>query len=144
VLVTGPTGSGKTTTLYSALARIDSTTTNVMTVEDLAALNAEGVQRIGMGGFELKPQQPRHVIVFSGECISPSLQTVSHHIDLLAHEKDQKKPKYQKSKPSRPPHHARHQNHTGNCKYQPSAFIGRDPSNQCGNQEQKNQTSKQM
>ena len=34
VLVTGPTGSGKTTTLYSALRRLDAATTNIMTVED--------------------------------------------------------------------------------------------------------------
>ena len=34
VLVTGPTGSGKTTTLYAALSRLDTQTTNVMTVED--------------------------------------------------------------------------------------------------------------
>jgi general secretion pathway protein E len=34
LLVTGPTGSGKTTTLYAALSRLDTTTTNVLTVED--------------------------------------------------------------------------------------------------------------
>jgi len=34
VLVTGPTGSGKTTTLYAALSRLDTQTTNIMTVED--------------------------------------------------------------------------------------------------------------
>ena len=34
VLVTGPTGSGKTTTLYAALARLDAGTTNILTVED--------------------------------------------------------------------------------------------------------------
>jgi general secretion pathway protein E len=34
VLVTGPTGSGKTTTLYAALSRIDSLGLNIMTVED--------------------------------------------------------------------------------------------------------------
>ena len=34
VLVTGPTGSGKTTTLYAALARLDASTTNILTVED--------------------------------------------------------------------------------------------------------------
>ena len=34
VLVTGPTGSGKTTTLYASLGRIDTSTTNVLTVED--------------------------------------------------------------------------------------------------------------
>jgi general secretion pathway protein E len=34
VLVTGPTGSGKTTTLYAALSRLNSPTTNILTVED--------------------------------------------------------------------------------------------------------------
>jgi general secretion pathway protein E len=34
VLVTGPTGSGKTTTLYAALAGMDTATTNMLTVED--------------------------------------------------------------------------------------------------------------
>ena len=34
VLVTGPTGSGKTTTLYAALGQVDTSTTNVLTVED--------------------------------------------------------------------------------------------------------------
>ncbi|PWI59103.1 hypothetical protein DCS65_21505, partial [Bacillus subtilis] len=33
VLVTGPTGSGKTTTLYAALSRLDAASTNIMTVE---------------------------------------------------------------------------------------------------------------
>src|SRR5690606_39741796 len=33
-LVTGPTGSGKTTTLYAALGRLDATTINILTVED--------------------------------------------------------------------------------------------------------------
>ena len=43
VLVTGPTGSGKTTTLYAALARIDTATTNVLTVEDPIEYDIEGV-----------------------------------------------------------------------------------------------------
>jgi general secretion pathway protein E len=34
ILVTGPTGSGKTTTLYSALSRVDASNLNIMTVED--------------------------------------------------------------------------------------------------------------
>src|SRR5574340_432383 len=34
VLVTGPTGSGKTTTLYAALSRLNTATTNILTVED--------------------------------------------------------------------------------------------------------------
>ena len=54
VLVTGPTGSGKTTTLYAALARIDAATTNILTVEDpieyeLPAIGQTQVNaRIGM------------------------------------------------------------------------------------------------
>ena len=54
VLVTGPTGSGKTTTLYAALDRVDTSRCNVMTVEDpieydLAAISQTQVNaRIGM------------------------------------------------------------------------------------------------
>ncbi|MFC3107859.1 type II secretion system ATPase GspE [Undibacterium arcticum] len=43
VLVTGPTGSGKTTTLYAALSRLNSTTTNILTVEDPIEYDLEGV-----------------------------------------------------------------------------------------------------
>lgn len=43
VLVTGPTGSGKTTTLYAALSRINATVTNVMTVEDPIEYDLDGI-----------------------------------------------------------------------------------------------------
>jgi general secretion pathway protein E len=43
VLVTGPTGSGKTTTLYSALARMDTDTANVLTVEDPVEYELPGI-----------------------------------------------------------------------------------------------------
>ncbi|WP_219212921.1 type II secretion system ATPase GspE [Variovorax boronicumulans] len=43
ILVTGPTGSGKTTTLYSALARLDATRSNIMTVEDPIEYELAGV-----------------------------------------------------------------------------------------------------
>ncbi|MEA5098783.1 MAG: type II secretion system ATPase GspE [Burkholderiaceae bacterium] len=43
VLVTGPTGSGKTTTLYAALSRMKTTATNIMTVEDPIEYDLEGV-----------------------------------------------------------------------------------------------------
>src|SRR5512146_509571 len=43
VLVTGPTGSGKTTTLYASLGRIDTSTTNVLTVEDPVEYELPGV-----------------------------------------------------------------------------------------------------
>jgi general secretion pathway protein E len=43
VLVTGPTGSGKTTTLYALLSRLDASTTNIMTVEDPIEYDLEGI-----------------------------------------------------------------------------------------------------
>ena len=43
VLVTGPTGSGKTTTLYAALSRLDATRNNIMTVEDPIEYELPGV-----------------------------------------------------------------------------------------------------
>ena len=43
VLVTGPTGSGKTTTLYAALSRLDATQSNIMTVEDPIEYELPGV-----------------------------------------------------------------------------------------------------
>ena len=43
VLVTGPTGSGKTTTLYGALLRLRNKTNNIMTVEDPIEYNLDGV-----------------------------------------------------------------------------------------------------
>ncbi|MES2354179.1 MAG: type II secretion system ATPase GspE [Pseudomonadota bacterium] len=43
VLVTGPTGSGKTTTLYAALSRLDANTLNMMTVEDPIEYDLDGV-----------------------------------------------------------------------------------------------------
>jgi general secretion pathway protein E len=43
VLVTGPTGSGKTTTLYAALSAMDALSTNIMTVEDPIEYDLDGV-----------------------------------------------------------------------------------------------------
>jgi len=43
LLVTGPTGSGKTTTLYAALGRLDSATTNILTVEDPIEYDLSGI-----------------------------------------------------------------------------------------------------
>lgn len=54
VLVTGPTGSGKTTTLYAALTRLETETSNIMTVEDPIEYDLPGIgqtqvnDRIGM------------------------------------------------------------------------------------------------
>ncbi len=46
VLVTGPTGSGKTTTLYSALSELNLTTDNLSTVEDPVEYNLEGINQV--------------------------------------------------------------------------------------------------
>src|SRR5690606_29430160 len=43
VLVTGPTGSGKTTTLYSALSKVNTTEVNIMTSEDPVEYNLHGI-----------------------------------------------------------------------------------------------------
>jgi len=45
VLVTGPTGSGKTTTLYAALSRLDAATLNIMTVEDPIEYDLDGISQ---------------------------------------------------------------------------------------------------
>ncbi|MBX7138784.1 MAG: type IV-A pilus assembly ATPase PilB [Oligoflexia bacterium] len=48
VLVTGPTGSGKTTTLYSALAELNKLTTNISTAEDPVEFNLMGINQAQM------------------------------------------------------------------------------------------------
>ena len=46
LLVTGPTGSGKTTTLYAALAKLDSASQKIITVEDPVEYQLEGINQI--------------------------------------------------------------------------------------------------
>jgi type IV pilus assembly protein PilB len=46
VLVTGPTGSGKTNTLYSSISRINTPETNIMTAEDPVEFNLAGVNQV--------------------------------------------------------------------------------------------------
>ncbi len=46
ILVTGPTGSGKTTTLYSALSRINSPEKNILTIEDPIEYQLQGIGQI--------------------------------------------------------------------------------------------------
>jgi type IV pilus assembly protein PilB len=48
VLVTGPTGSGKTTTLYSALNRINLPEHNIMTAEDPVEYNLDGINQVNV------------------------------------------------------------------------------------------------
>lgn len=46
VLVTGPTGSGKTTTLYSCISKVNAVDTNIMTAEDPVEYNLYGVNQV--------------------------------------------------------------------------------------------------
>ena len=46
VLVTGPTGSGKTTTLYASMAEIDTTQKNVLTIEDPVEYTLPGISQV--------------------------------------------------------------------------------------------------
>ena len=48
VLITGPTGSGKTTTLYSALSELNKSTTNISTAEDPVEFNFFGINQVQM------------------------------------------------------------------------------------------------
>jgi len=46
VLVSGPTGSGKTSTLYASLSKLNTTTTNIMTAEDPVEYNFAGINQV--------------------------------------------------------------------------------------------------
>lgn len=46
ILVTGPTGSGKTNTLYSAIGKINTPEVNIMTVEDPVEFNIQGINQV--------------------------------------------------------------------------------------------------
>jgi type IV pilus assembly protein PilB len=48
VLVTGPTGSGKTNTLYSSISRVNTPETNIMTAEDPVEFNLYGINQVQM------------------------------------------------------------------------------------------------
>jgi type IV pilus assembly protein PilB len=50
VLVTGPTGSGKTTTLYSALSKVNTDEVNIMTAEDPVEYNLQGINQVQVRG----------------------------------------------------------------------------------------------
>ena len=48
VLVTGPTGSGKSTTLYSVLSKLNSTEKNILTIEDPVEYELQGLTQVGV------------------------------------------------------------------------------------------------
>ncbi len=93
VLVTGPTGSGKTTTLYAALNLLNDRTRNILTVEDPIEYAVEGVgqtqinPRIGMtfaaGLRAILRQDPDVVMV--GEIRDPETAQIAVQASLTGH-----------------------------------------------------------
>ena len=93
ILVTGPTGSGKTTTLYSAIQKLRSTETNIMTIEDPVEYQLEGVAQMQVGekvGFtfanglrSILRQDPDIILV--GEIRDRETAEVAVHASLTGH-----------------------------------------------------------
>jgi general secretion pathway protein E len=93
VLVTGPTGSGKTTTLYAGLARLNDGTRNILTVEDPVEYAIEGVgqtqvnPKVGMtfaaGLRAILRQDPDVVMV--GEIRDPETAQIAVQASLTGH-----------------------------------------------------------
>jgi type II secretory ATPase GspE/PulE/Tfp pilus assembly ATPase PilB-like protein len=92
-LVTGPTGSGKTTTLYAALTELNSPTMKLATVEDPVEYNLEGVcqtqvnKEVGLGFAEvlraLLRQDPDVILV--GEIRDPETAAMAVQAGLTGH-----------------------------------------------------------
>lgn len=93
VLVTGPTGSGKTTTLYAALSELNDKSRNILTVEDPVEYALEGVgqtqvnPRVGMtfaaGLRAILRQDPDIVMV--GEIRDPETAQIAVQASLTGH-----------------------------------------------------------
>ena len=93
VLVTGPTGSGKTTTLYAALSRINTSERKVITIEDPVEYRLEGVNqiqvkpKIGLGfanGLRSIVRQDPDVIMV-GEIRDSETAEIAVHSALTGH-----------------------------------------------------------
>jgi general secretion pathway protein E len=93
ILVTGPTGSGKTTTLYAALSRINSEEVNVITVEDPVEYQLRGIAQIQVkpkinltfanGLRSILRQDPDVVMV--GEIRDYETAEIATHASLTGH-----------------------------------------------------------
>lgn len=93
ILVTGPTGSGKTTTLYAALGRIDRTSRNVMTIEDPVEYHLDGISQMQVnvkrgvtfaaGLRSLLRQDPDVILV--GEIRDPETAQLAIQASLTGH-----------------------------------------------------------
>ena len=93
ILVTGPTGSGKTTTLYGALQRIDRTEKNVMTLEDPVEYELPGVCQsqvnikagltFALGLRSMVRQDPDVILI--GEIRDKETADIAIHASLTGH-----------------------------------------------------------
>ncbi|MDQ7851045.1 MAG: GspE/PulE family protein, partial [Armatimonadota bacterium] len=93
LLVTGPTGSGKTTTLYAALRHINARTRNIMTIEDPVEYRLPGITQIpvrekagvtfGLGLRAILRQDPDVVMV--GEIRDAETATIAVQAALTGH-----------------------------------------------------------
>ena len=93
ILVTGPTGSGKTTTLYAAIQKLHKTDTNIMTIEDPVEYQLEGIAQMqisaktGFGFSEglrsVLRQDPDVILV--GEIRDRETAEVAIHASLTGH-----------------------------------------------------------
>jgi len=93
LLVTGPTGSGKTTTLYAALGRIDRMSRNVMTIEDPVEYHLDGISQMQVnpkrgvtfanGLRALLRQDPDVILV--GEVRDPETAQLAIQASLTGH-----------------------------------------------------------
>lgn len=93
ILVTGPTGSGKTTTLYAALAKVDRASRNVMTIEDPVEYHLEGISQMQVnpkrgvtfaaGLRALLRQDPDVILV--GEIRDPETAQLAVQASLTGH-----------------------------------------------------------
>jgi type IV pilus assembly protein PilB len=93
VLVTGPTGSGKTTTLHAGLAEINDTDTNIVTLEDPVEASLPGINHVQIsevGGVSFSSglrsilrQDPD--VVFVGEMRDPEVSAIAVRAALTGH-----------------------------------------------------------
>ena len=93
VLVTGPTGSGKSTTLYSTLTNINNPNKNIITVEDPVEYRIEGVNQVAVnnkagltfanGLRSILRQDPNIIMV--GEIRDVETARISIHAALTGH-----------------------------------------------------------
>lgn len=93
LLVTGPTGSGKTTTLYAALGRVDRASRNVMTIEDPVEYHLDGISQMQVnpkrdvtfatGLRSLLRQDPDVILV--GEIRDPETAQLAIQASLTGH-----------------------------------------------------------